>query len=239
MNSLLADVVAAHGGTDRWHRFSKVSASVITGGFLWGMKGMPIDGTARRMSSHFRDQWTQTEPFGDPGWHMTYRPGRVVIETLAGASVAQLDNPRESFAGHALETPWTALQLGYFNGYAMWTYYNLPFVLGEPGFEASEIPPISEDGASLRGLRVRFPENVHTHCHEQSLYFDERGLLRRQDYQLDVAGKARAAHLISDYVHVQGLRLPTKRRVFMRDHDGSPQRDRAAVSVDLFDFELS
>jgi hypothetical protein len=34
--------------------------------------------------------------------------------------------PQASFAGHALETPWTEPQLAYFAGYAMWTYLNLP-----------------------------------------------------------------------------------------------------------------
>ncbi len=238
-NSLLAEVLAAHGGLDRWHSFKQVSASVVSGGFLWGMKGMPLDATPRRMTSRFRDQWTRTEPFGQPGWHMTYRPARVVIETQAGASIAELENPRETFAGHAWETPWTPLQLGYFNGYAMWTYYNLPFILSEPGFEATEIPVIALEGAPLRGLRIRFPAQIHTHCQEQSLYFDEHGLLRRQDYDVDVAGKGRAAHLISDYVEIQGLRLPRKRRVYLRNEDNSLRYDRAAVTVDLSNFQLS
>jgi hypothetical protein len=91
----------------------------------------------------------------------------------------------------------------------------------------------------LRGLRVRFPQDIHSHSSEQSLYFDDGGLLRRQDYQVDVAGRARAAHLISDYVDVQGLLLPTRRRVFMRSADGTLQLDRMPVSIDLSDFELS
>jgi hypothetical protein len=44
---------------------------------------------------------------------------RVVIETQAGEIIAEQENPRETFAGHAWETPWTPVQLGYFNGYAM------------------------------------------------------------------------------------------------------------------------
>lgn len=234
----VADILAAHGGLDCWHGFSQVSANVVSGGFLWGMKGTPLDATPRRMTSHFRDQWTRTEPFGNPGWRMFYRPARVVIETQAGAIVAQLDNPRQTFSGHGWETPWTPLQLAYFNGYAMWTYYNLPFILGDPGYEVSAIPPITQDDTPLSGLSVRFPNHVHTHCQKQNLYFDERGLLRRQDYEVDVAGKGRAAHLISDYVEVQGLQLAAKRRVYVRNEDGSLQHDRIAVSVDLVDFKL-
>jgi hypothetical protein len=238
-NNLLAEVLAAHGGLDLWRNFNKVAAKVVTGGFLWGMKGIDIDDTPRTMTSEFRRQWTRTEPFGNSDWHMIFGPDRVVIETHAGEIIAEQENPRETFAGHAWETPWTPVQLGYFNGYAMWTYYNLPFLLSEPDFEVIEIPSITQDGLLLRGLRVRFPKNIHTHCPEQNLYFDERGLLRRHDYQVDVAGKSRAAHLISEYVDVQGLQFATKRRVFIRNKDGTPQLDKMPVSVDLFDFELS
>lgn len=125
------------------------------------------------------------------------------------------------------------------NSLVKWTYFNLPFLLVEPGVEATEIPSIKQDGLELKGLRVRFPQTIHTHSTEQSLYFDESGLLRRHDYEVEVAGNNPAAHLISEYSDVQGLKIPTKRRVFMLNEDGSLQSDRKVVSIDLFDFELS
>lgn len=237
--TLLAEVLDAHGGLDRWRTFTGVAATVVTGGFLWGMKGMDIDDAPRTIGSSFRRQWTRVAPFGNVDWLMTYEPGRVVIESRAGEVIAAQDDPRETFAGHSWTTPWTPLQLGYFNGYAMWTYYNLPFVLGEPGFEVTEIPEVAQDGLPLRGLRVRFPRDVHTHCPEQSLYFDERGLLRRQDYEVDIAGQGAAAHLIGEYVDAQGLRLPTRRRVFLRNADGALEREKPVVTIDLSDFQLS
>jgi hypothetical protein len=237
--TLLAEMLDAHGGMDRWHQFSKVRSTVVSGGFLWGMKGISLDDTPRVITSEFRRQWTRVEPFGQGDWRMLYQPHRVVIETQAGEDVAHLDNPRETFAGHVWETPWTPLQLAYFNGYAMWTYYNLPFFLGEPGIEVAEISSIVDGGSVLRGLRVRFPREIHSHSAEQRLYFDDSGLLRRQDYEVDVAGQGRAAHLISDYTDVQGLLFPTRRRVFMRNADGTLQFDKMPVSIDLSDFELS
>jgi hypothetical protein len=238
VRTLLAEVLEAHGGIDRWRSFTQVTAKVVTGGFLWGMKGIDIDSAPRSMTSDFKRQRTRTAPFGDPDWHMTYQPDCVLIATHTGRTIAQQQHPRETFAGHVWETPWSPLQLGYFNGYAMWTYYNLPFLLGEPGVETAEIASIDLDGRPLRGLRAQFAPDIHTHCPEQKLYFDAEGLLRRHDYQVDVAGGARAAHLISDYVEVQGLWLPTRRRVFMRNEDGSFQSDRTLVSADLSDVEL-
>jgi hypothetical protein len=203
------------------------------------MKGIPLDDTPRVITSEFRRQWTRVEPFGQGDWHMLYEPQRVLIETQAGDVVAQLDNPRGTFDGHAWETPWTPLQLAYFNGYAMWTYYNLPFLLGEPRVETTEVASIEDGGSNLRGLRVRLPLEVHSHSPEQTLYFDDRGLLRRQDYEVDVAGRGRAAHLISGYIDVQGLLFPTRRRVFLRDADGTILFDQMAVSIDLSEFALS
>jgi hypothetical protein len=52
-----------------------------------------------------------------------------------GTVVEELDQPRASFAGQTLETPWTTLQLAYFVGTAMWTFLTQPFsfTLGAPG----------------------------------------------------------------------------------------------------------
>jgi len=115
-SDLLKLVLDAHGGNGRWKRFAKVSSQVVSGGFLWAMKGIPLDKTPRRMTSEFRHQCSRTEPFGDPGWHMTYTPDRVAIETRSGEIVAEQSDPRNTFVGHVWDTPWTPLQLGYFNG---------------------------------------------------------------------------------------------------------------------------
>jgi hypothetical protein len=190
------------------------------------------------MTAELGRQVILIEPFGDPDWHMTYTPDRVVIETRTADIIAEQANPRDTFVGHDWTTPWTPTQLAYFSGYAMWNYFNLPFLLREPGFGLREIPSIEQDGQSLSGLQVQFPQNIHTHSPLQNLYFDETGLLRRQDYQVDIAGGNTAGHLISDYIDVEGLKFATKRRVFVRNEDGSLQLDSMPVSIDLFDFKL-
>jgi hypothetical protein len=239
MNGLVERVIEAHGGQKRWRAFDKLTAQVVTGGFLWGLKGFETDSAPRTMTAELRRQAMRIEPFGNADWHLHYEPGRVLIETRGDETIVEQENPRETFAGHTWETPWTPSQLGYFSAYAVWTYLNLPFLLGEPGFEVGEIPSINEEGISLKGLRVRFPEQIHTHSTEQSLYFDESGLLRRHDYEVEIAGNNPATHFVSDYVDVQGLKFPTKRRVFVRSDDGFAQLDRMPVSIDLFDFQLS
>src|SRR5688500_3345605 len=116
--SLLATVLDSHGGAERWRSFDRITAMVVSGGSLWGMKGIDIDSTPRRMTSTLTRQWTRTEPFGSPDWRMTYEPERVAVETDDGDIVAEQLAPRQTFDGHGWNTPWTPLHLAYFNGYA-------------------------------------------------------------------------------------------------------------------------
>jgi hypothetical protein len=39
MSDLLASVIKAHGGLERWNTFEKVSTTIVSGGELWATKG--------------------------------------------------------------------------------------------------------------------------------------------------------------------------------------------------------
>lgn len=238
VNPLLADALEAHGGIERWRTFAGLTSTIVSGGRLWGLKGIDMPPIPRVATTDFRRQWMSVTPFGDPDWTMTWVPERVVIESATNQVIAEREKPREAFAGHEYNTPWDSLHLAYFNGYAMWTYHALPFVLTEPSYEVTEIAPVEQDGRTLRGLRVRFPEWVHTHTREQRLYFGDDLLLCRQDYEVDVWASTPAAHLVTDYIDVGGLRLPTKRRVHSRAASGSLQSDVDLVTIDLSNYAL-
>jgi hypothetical protein len=233
---LLAEVLEAHGGLKRWRGFEGLSSTVVTGGRLWGLKGINMGPAPRVATTEFRRQWTSIAPFGGPDRTMTWTPGRVVIANGAGEIVAERENPRDALAGRLADTPRDPLHLAYFNGYAMWTYHALPFVLAEPGYRIVEVAPAVQDGEALRGLGVRFPEGVHTHTREQRLYFGVDGLLRRHDYEVDVWAGTPAAHMLCDYVEVGGLRLPTGRRVHPRDPDGSLRYDFDPVTMEMSNY---
>jgi len=234
---LLREALDAHGGLERWRRYEGISSTIVTGGRLWPLKGVEILRTPRRARSEFRRQWTQVKPFGDPDWTMTWTPGHVEVTDGKGKIIAEREDGREAF-DRRYDAPWDPLNLAYFNGYAMWTYHAAPFVLAEPGYEAREIAPIDHEGEKLRGLSVRFPEAVHSHTREQCFYFGEDGLLRRHDYAVDVWADSPAAHFVSDYVDVNGLKYPSHRSVFVRKPDGTPDRGFNAVTIELSDYTL-
>ena len=129
MNALLGQVLEAHGGMERWRRYNKVEATIVTGGGLFPLKGVLQDRNPRRMTVWLHEERASVTPYGAPDQRTMFTPDRVAIEKLDGAVVAQRYAPRDSFAGHQMHTPWDPLQRAYFNGEAVWTYLTTPFLL--------------------------------------------------------------------------------------------------------------
>ncbi len=108
-NRLLAEALDAHGGLDRWRQLRGLSSTIVSGGRLWGLKGVEMPPIPRVATTDFHRQWMLVTPFGEPDWTMTWIPDRVVVEANNGALIAERDKPREAFAGHGYETPWDPL----------------------------------------------------------------------------------------------------------------------------------
>jgi hypothetical protein len=234
----LQKILDAHGGLERWKRFTTLNATIVSGGELWGIKGVVQDTMPREMTVSLHQQQASVTPFGNPDWRTAFRADYIAIETSQGEIVRERSNPRESFAGHGMDTPWDPLHRAYFSGYAMWTYLTTPFFMALPGFNVSEIEPWHEGQEIWCGLRVEFPEHIASHSRFQDFYFGDDFLLRRHDYHVDIAGGFAAAQYVSDYVEAQGLRFPTRRRAYLRDENLQPLRERLMVSIDLSDFRL-
>ena len=239
MTGLLDAVLAAHGGLDRWRQFGTMEATIVTGGKLWEIKGQPQDPVPRRMSVALQHEWASVQPFGGPDQRTDFTPDRVAIEKLDGRVVAERSNPRESFAGHELATPWNPLQRAYFNGYALWTYLTTPFFMALPGFGVTEIDPIEENGERWLGLQADFPDTFASHSRLQEFYFDTDFLLRRHDYRVEVAGGFAAIQYVYDVEEADGIKLPTKRRAYRCDTDGRLLPDELMVSIDVDDIRFT
>jgi len=239
MDRLASEIIDAHGGLERWRTFGALSAHLVQGGALWGLKGQAgvLDDT--RVTVDLQRQYASHAPFGDPALKSSFTADRVELRGVGDALVESLDQPRASFAGHSLETPWTQLQLAYFAGCAMWTYLNMPFLLAWDGMTSEEIEPWEQGGEQWRRLRVRFPAAIATHSDAQTLHVGPDGLLRQHDYNVDIAGGTPGVHLISDYVSVEGIAIPTRRRIFPRQEDGQAMSEPLVVSIDLDDIHLA
>ena len=238
MNALLGKVLDAHGGLDSWERYAKVEASIVSGGGLFALKGLPQDADPRRMTVWLHEQRASILPFGASDQRTLFTSDRIAIEKLNGTLVAERYAPRDSFAAHQMNTPWDPLHRAYFNGEALWTYLTTPFLLAMDGVRIEEAEPWREGPETWSVLRAYFPGSIETHCLVQDFFFGEDMLLRRHDYTVTIAGGFAAAQLTSDYTEANGIRLPTKRRAYLRGPDRRPIRDLLMVSIDIDDVRF-
>jgi hypothetical protein len=239
VNQLLAKIIDAHGGLDRWNSHEKVEATIVSGGGFFSLKGTPQDQIPRRMSVWLHEQRSSVSPYGAPDQRTMFTPDRIAIEKLDGKTVAERWAPRDSFAGHQMNTPWDPLHRAYFNGEALWTYLTTPFILGMEGVRVQEIEPWHEGGEVWRVLRGYFPGSIETHSLVQEFFFSEDLKLRRHDYNVNIAGGFAASQLTSDYIIADGIHLPTKRRAYTRGFDRRPIVDMQMVTIDFNDVCFS
>lgn len=140
-------------------------------------------------------------------------------------------------SAHRIEDlAWSDLQLAYFVGTVMWTYLNTQFLLARPGVESEELEPWQEAGETWRRLKVRFPKDIATYSTEQTLYFDQKGLWKRHDYDVEISGGTPAAHYLSDFKEFFGIMFPTKHRIFPRQPDDRSMPEPLVVSIELDHF---
>lgn len=238
MNDLLQLALDAHGGLDRWNNFKKVTIKMRVGGMLWPAKGQKDILSNSQIEIELHKQGGRYLNFeGRMGRETFFNPNRVAIydnELL----VEELLDPRNSFDGHVIETPWTKLQLVYFGTYAMWEYLTIPFSFTLPGFQCKETGSWHEGKETWRRLQVNFPDDFAYHSKEQVFYFNETGLLKRMDYSVDISGKIPAAQYVLDYKEFQGIQMPTRRLVYGRDENGHFIPEPLVVSIELTDVRF-
>jgi hypothetical protein len=239
MNDLLALAIEAHGGMRRWERIERFRATASITGALWALKGRPglLDDVT--LAGETLEQRLTITPFPRPGRYTTWEPCRQTIETTGGGLVAERRDPAAAFAGTTRSAPWDELQAAYFAAEANWNYFVAPFIFARADFTAEEIAPRQEDGQVWRALLVTYPPDIVAHHRRQTHYFDDRGLLRRLDYRVDILGGGPAVHYPSAYREFDGIMVPTRRRVYVRNADGSPVRDVVSIAIDVTDVTFS
>lgn len=239
MSGLLDEVLAAHGGLDRWKKIEKIEADASIYGAMWIRKGHGDALRGVHITAKPRGQWISYSPFKGAGRRSVHTPSRTAIENSKGEVLQARDNPRAAFDGHTVESKWDDLHLAYFSGYAMWNYLTVPFTFAMPGFQVQEIETWKEGKETWRRLKVCFPEDIATHCPEQVFYINPHGLIARMDYAATVTGGVPTAHYLLDHRNFDGVVLPTRRRALRRNTDGSAVPEPVFVAIDFDDIRFS
>jgi hypothetical protein len=219
VSGLLDEVLAAHGGLERWRAVTALTAHGTFGGLLRSRfpGNRMADVTVRVQPA---EQHAVFDGFPEDDKRAVFDRGDVRIETRDGQLIETRRNAGTAFAGLGglrRNLRWDALDAAYFAGYAWWNYLSTPILLTHDGVTITEGDTWPEAGEQWRRLDVRFPAGIHTHSHRQTFYIDPAGLIRRHDYTASPVGRwAHAAHYYSDHRRVAGLVFPTRRRVHPR-----------------------
>ena len=238
MDDLLNFAVAAHGGWKRWSRVEAMTLVASVTGDLWQDKGkvgylrnvsLRVEAKSERVMMDFPGQDKRS----------VFEPNRVEMQRRDGTVVASRDNPEASFAGQDRLTPWDDIHVAYFSGEAFYTYCNTPFLCGYNGFASEEIGPIHADGETWRRLKVTFPDTVKSHTRTQIFCFGPDGLLRRHDYTVDVLGGNPGFNYASDYRDVDGIIVPTTRRVYAHEGGHQPGKEPLLVQIEMTNIALA
>jgi hypothetical protein len=127
VNELLKFALEAHGGLKRWTELTEIKADLSVTGALWQVKNQVDTLKHIRIEADLRQQRMTTHILGQ-NKRLHFTPDSVSAETEDGTLLERRDQPRASFNGQQLQTPWDDLHVTYFNSYALWTYFTVPFL---------------------------------------------------------------------------------------------------------------
>lgn len=216
MGELLEMALEAHGGLQSWQQVRRLDARVTLAGYLFELKQHPAGLRTVSVQVETHRPGMLICPFPVPGRRGLFQHDLVTIQTDAGALVAQLEHPRDSYDGHLRATPWSDLQFLYFASHTIWNYLTLPFLLVARGVCCEDVGVHQSGDDTWRVLEATFPERIPTHCPRQRFYFDTDGLLRRHDFISEIS-RGRVAQFCFDTTEFDGFYFPTRSRAVSRD----------------------
>ena len=231
--------IEAHGGTERWRRVRELVVRLRSGGFALA---------ARWQRNAFREYEARisvgesrllAHPYGGAGRTGVFEHGNVRIVSAKQTLVEERLDARAYFGRFRRRIWWDRCDALFFGAYAIWNYFQIPFLFERDGFELTELESWREQGETWRRLRAVFPPDVPTHSQIQDFYFDSSFRLRRHDYTAEVFGSwARAAHYCLEQRTYSGLVFACKRRVFPRKADNQSRGFPTLVWIDVDDVQV-
>lgn len=235
---ILNEIIEAHGGVRLWSSIEAVEAVISASGFLFTAKRRPPQNHVR-VRAYTEEPRFDSFDFPIPGQRTELVGGSEVRIVNADGSVAESRlNPRAAFWGLRRLFYWDALDFVYFGSYAEWNYLLTPFIFLRDGFKFKVREHMSGIPDTWIILEVTFPDDLPTHCKNQTFYFDEDRLLRRLDYTAEVVGSwAKATHICGGYRDFNGFKVPTRRRVTPHLYGARYMPGPKLVSIDLHEFK--
>ncbi|XUJ35104.1 hypothetical protein ACQ5SK_04800 [Bradyrhizobium japonicum] len=238
MIPLLANAIEAHGGLDRWNAHERLTATIVTGGDLWILKGVDQDQAPRTMRIELHRERASVEPFGKAGRRTEFSPDRIAIVAADGRIVAERSNPRAAFARHDMRTHSGSAASRLFQRLCALDLHDCAVPAGGGRVPGPGDRTLARGRGGLARIAGDLPNRDRKPQRRAGFLFGPDMLIRRHDYRVEIAGNFPAAQYVSDPVSVDGFKLPSRRRIYLRGDDLMPLRDELMVSIDLADFRF-
>lgn len=222
-NDLIKRICAAHGGLDRWKLVESIELQLdIFGPILITKFKSPW--LSNITANVFTDKpYVSIHNFPEEGHTGIFDGFQVYIYNANDKIYCERNysNPEQLKAKPRLH--WDHMDLIYFLGHALWGNSCSPTILTDQSFNVEQGKDIkSFDGKILSTLHVHYPNHIPTHSKKQVFYFNQQGLLCRNDYTADApSALAIGSHFYDDYKKIDGLVIPTHRTVFPRLWNGT------------------
>jgi hypothetical protein len=217
---LLGEAMWAHGGRERFSRFRSARANFRIEGDIWSVHGGPRASVAGNFELGLREQSVRLHCKDPRTIESNFTPSVIAIDSADGGFVETQYNPRSSFA-QGLDRPWDDFQLAYICSYSIWNVVTQPFLFAYEGFQSMELSPHVVDGERLRRLQIVYPAHVAAHAPTIVCHIGPDGTMRWQEFRFDLLN-ASVTSVLSDYADIQGVRLPTRRRMYRTSEIGAP-----------------
>ena len=184
--ALLTEVMEAHGGAARWTTAHTVSADVQVRGLLptWKFPGRPLEDYRYHQQVDIHGVRNVMQGFPTPEVTCVFTHDEVRVES-DGKLIERRTQARRAFQGLGAfrRIPrWDTIDSAYFVGYAMSNYMSHPYRMTQPGFRVRRGEDWRGDNEIWRRLEVEYPLGFDSHCHRETFYIDESGLIRRQKH---------------------------------------------------------
>ncbi len=131
--------------------------------------------------------------------------------------------------------PWDESELVYLCGLSIWSCMTVPWAMLGAGVRIEELADWREGTETWRRLRLITPSGALDYAHDKTLYFDQAGMLRRTDFDLDCDGGWPIAAYSSAPQRFSGLTTPTLYRALRRNVAGVAPDQPSLLDIEIFD----
>jgi hypothetical protein len=218
----------------------------------WKFPGRPLEDYHYHQQVDVHGVRNVMQGFPTPEVTCIFTHDEVRVES-DGKLIERRTQARRAFGGRGAwrRIPrWDTIDSAYFVGYAMSNYMSHPYRLTQRGFLVRRGEDWRGDNEVWRRLEVEYPPEFDSHCHRETFYIDESGLIRRHDYLPEVFTEARqfarlmpiplkAAHFTLRHREVDGLIFPTFRRVTLALPGHRPIPGLTMICAQLSDISVS